>query len=314
MDIIGQIRDALEGWAPRGGNAVEGVIAVRENPYASRASSFVVDVATRDHQSHRLLVKRGRSGERTRTGHPWGVTYETGVYEGPLAGVTCYDSPFLGSLHRGASVWLVLRWLGDTHPVSRAPHPAGIRSAASWLGLFHRQASEVVAQTPPEGLNPYGGGVVLAWAEQAAAVLASSGDRAGSDHVKEVAELAQTALGTAVTLVHGDFYPPNVLVSGSAVIPVDWEWAGIGAGEIDLAALIEGWGATAGVCIDDYRRARWPEGDDGRFWQRFDAGRFYLAARWLGGNPDRLPSRRATVRLDALRATVRALESNTSEL
>ena len=45
------------------------------------------------------------------------------------------------------------------------------------------------------------------------------------------------------SLVHGEFYPLNIMVEGSEsdrICPVDWETAGIGPSMLDLAALIEG--------------------------------------------------------------------------
>jgi aminoglycoside phosphotransferase (APT) family kinase protein len=52
------------------------------------------------------------------------------------------------------------------------------------------------------------------------------------------------------TLIHGEFFPSNVLVDRSRtptrIAPVDWEMAGTGAGLLDLASLVAG---------------RWPEDD-----------------------------------------------------
>ena len=46
------------------------------------------------------------------------------------------------------------------------------------------------------------------------------------------------------TLIHGEFYPSNVLVSGCdrdfRICAIDWETAGIGTGLVDLAALVSG--------------------------------------------------------------------------
>src|SRR5439155_23698855 len=62
-------------------------------------------------------------------------------------------------------------------------------------------------------------------------------------------------------IVHGEFFPANVLSRDGVIYPVDWESAAVGAGEIDLAALIELWPEDiATACRDEYIRARWPEG------------------------------------------------------
>jgi thiamine kinase-like enzyme len=99
------------------------------------------------------------------------------------------------------------------------------------------------------------------------------------------APIIGTLLESEPTLVHGDFYPANVLLADGAVIPVDWEWAGVGAGELDLAALVDGWSAgTVDACLGDYRQARWSPGGDHGHHERLAAARLFLAARWLGGH------------------------------
>lgn len=316
MDVERRLQELLMSWTPSGMSPVESVNAVGFNPYSSRLRSFIVEVTTVDRKRHLILAKLGRKGELTRTGHDWGVRYEARAYARVLSVMPCYETPYLGSVDDGLEQWLFLRWLEDSTSVAKVPQPDGIRAAATWLGQFHRQGAQNIARRREAGLNRYSEGLVVAWGDRVRiAVLEAWGPAASerSARMMATAHKVQMLLGTAETVVHGDFYPPNVLVSGSAVTPVDWEWVGIGAGEIDLAALVEGWGATADVCIDDYRRARWPGGDDGRFWQRFEAARFYLAVRWLGGNPARLLSPQATMRFEVLSATARALESPTGE-
>ncbi len=96
------------------------------------------------------------------------------------------------------------------------------------------------------------------------------------------------------SLVHGEFYPSNVLVQQDGgnlrVRPVDWEMAGIGPGLLDLAAL------TAGGWTDDQRRRlvaayfdAWPERLPRPEWHDFadalDHCRLHLAVQWIGWSP-----------------------------
>ena len=90
-------------------------------------------------------------------------------------------------------------------------------------------------------------------------------------------------LGSPTTVIHGEFYPSNVLRVGDAIRPVDWESAAVGAGEIDLASLVEGWPEKlARECVENYRGIRWPQGAPASFERVLDAARVYLALRWLG--------------------------------
>ena len=38
---------------------------------------------------------------------------------------------------------------------------------------------------------------------------------------------------------HGEFTPHNVLWQGGRAVPIDWESAAFGAGEVDLAVLLD---------------------------------------------------------------------------
>ena len=42
-------------------------------------------------------------------------------------------------------------------------------------------------------------------------------------------------------MIHGEYYPHNILFQSGVVRPVDWETAALAPGEIDLATLCEGW-------------------------------------------------------------------------
>jgi hypothetical protein len=75
------------------------------------------------------------------------------------------------------------------------------------------------------------------------------------------------------------------------IYPVDWESAAVAVGEIDLAALTEGWPqAFVQQCELEYQRARWPDGPSTCFERRLAAARLYLQFRWLGSETDRDPS------------------------
>ena len=66
-------------------------------------------------------------------------------------------------------------------------------------------------------------------------------DRIARGYAPVVARLAAMPR----TVIHGEFYPCNILIRGTGprarVCPVDWELAAVGPGLIDLAALMTGW-------------------------------------------------------------------------
>jgi aminoglycoside phosphotransferase (APT) family kinase protein len=76
------------------------------------------------------------------------------------------------------------------------------------------------------------------------------------------------------TLIHGELYASNVLVSGDRIAAVDWEMAAIGPGVIDLAALVTGWDP------DSQRRIVAAFGEVAPADRA--AARLALALQWLG--------------------------------
>ena len=87
-----------------------------------------------------------------------------------------------------------------------------------------------------------------------------------------------------LTIIHGEYYPANVLWRGHAVHPIDWESAAIAAGEIDLASLTDEWPPdSVEECEAAYCRTRWPRGfDEAMFARRLSAARLYMILRWAG--------------------------------
>jgi thiamine kinase-like enzyme len=109
------------------------------------------------------------------------------------------------------------------------------------------------------------------------------------------------------TLIHGEFYPQNILASASGLQAIDWECAAFAPGEIDLAMLLDGWEPTDARRIEDaYAEARWPSGapDYGR---RLDAARLYVQMRWLGDRLEWTAHPDIRRRLARLRAAAESL-------
>ena len=108
--------------------------------------------------------------------------------------------------------------------------------------------------------------------------------------------------GAPATVVHGEFYPKNILLVDGVVVPVDWESAMIGAGEIDLAALVDKWAPdVVEACKAAYATARWPFGAPVSFIPAFEAACLYWQLRWLGDRRERTLHECLEPRFDELR-------------
>lgn len=118
--------------------------------------------------------------------------------------------------------------------------------------------------------------------------------RLAGRYERVVARLA----GLPKTLIHGEFFPSNILVQpgvgGPRVCPVDWETVARGPGLIDLAALVAGdWTAAErralALAYHDALSlgARWSDVE--AFMAALDWCRLHLAVQWLGWSTDWTP-------------------------
>jgi aminoglycoside phosphotransferase (APT) family kinase protein len=103
------------------------------------------------------------------------------------------------------------------------------------------------------------------------------------------------------TVIHGEYYPKNLVLHDGTAYPVNWESAAVGPGEIDLATLTDRCdGGVVRRCELVYRQARWQgEAGGGRV---LDLARLYVHFRWLGDGPGRKTGRKKFWRFEAIRA------------
>lgn len=176
-------------------------------------------------------------------------------------------------------------------------------AAAAWLGRFHARFSGL----PPRGslllrhgprLHRWWYRRALEFAERAArrGGTGSSRTRREADLLGELEPLHRVAVDRVSsmrsTLLHGEFCPANVLVTGGEagrrIVPVDWEMAGVGPPVLDLAALTSGgWqGRDRSAFATAYREARLEAGADcpplERLLELLDAALLLLAVQWMG--------------------------------
>jgi aminoglycoside phosphotransferase (APT) family kinase protein len=104
-------------------------------------------------------------------------------------------------------------------------------------------------------------------------VATSERVEAGWDRIEAV------CAGMPTTLVHGDFRPKNLYLlrgaEGLVLLPIDWEYSGLGVPAVDLGALLRDHGRPEELA--GYRAALAPELDEGRLWAWVCAGRVFRA-------------------------------------
>jgi aminoglycoside phosphotransferase (APT) family kinase protein len=181
--------------------------------------------------------------------------------------------------------WLFLEPVEGT-PLWQWGDPRAWFAAAEWLADLH--ASRPVPEGPP--WLHYDEGFFAVWMERA---LAFAPD-AGLGELAEIHASAAARLSAAPQVIlHGDYYPSNVLVCGAGVprvCPLDLELAGVGAAALDLAALSAGLPEPLSAGVLDAYEARLSDGS-GRdeLEELLLCARLHLAIRWLGWMPSRRP-------------------------
>ena len=134
--------------------------------------------------------------------------------------------------------------------------------AARWCGAFHAAAEELLAAEPELPLTRYDVDYYVGWARR---TLEFADELPGSSPwleqlCRRYPEAVERLLDSPATVIHGEFYPHNIVVTeDDQIYPVDWESAAIAPGVFDIATLAEGWpDEDAAACFDEYCAARWP--------------------------------------------------------
>jgi hypothetical protein len=276
-------------------NAPDGTSVVILDRHEYKGSTFPVEIVScqlPDGRQVRLFCKYESGRSHTGHGHRRGVSYEAAVYENVLSGLRSSAPAYFGR-HRDRSTgdtWLFIEAL-DGKSIANTHRPDSIlalRQAAGWIGRLHRECESRASEL--QSITRYEAGYYRGFVDRAMAFSRGRGvDDAALLAVYHRADEFIDHLVTAPpTLIHGEFYPGNVLCEKDRISPVDWESTAVAPGELDLASLTEGWPPDfVAECEGEYARARWPGGAPAPFQRTLCAARLYWAFRWLGDKPER---------------------------
>lgn len=297
--LFGTPREAIE------------ILEREPNDETSSFPSEIVTVRLAGAQPVRLFLKHDSARAYGHYGPREDIGYEVRVYRDLLQpiGVTvprCHgliEDPTSG--HR----CVVLEYVADAIPVSRDEPPAGIYAAAAWIGRFHRLTEDWLATRPLPFLQQTGLEDALAWAARVRDFARNVGFE--EPWLGSLCESYERLVGVLFAdrpvVVHGEYYPSNILARGARIDPIDWESACIGPGETDLAALTRFWPAdVANRSEQVYVASRWPRGAPRNLAQRLRAARLFEAMRQVGSHPAHM-RHKAQRFFNMLRATGRGL-------
>lgn len=253
--------------------------------------SEVVQCRTSDGRDLQVLCKCGDGAPDSHRGHGHrrGGPYEAMVYDRLLAPIGARVPHWYGTyLDDRGSTWLVLGYLDGGVPLGKVKPGlwlAAQAQGARWAAHFQNSADARLETGELSSLIKYDAEYYLGWMRRTLSYAEpiESVQPWLSDVAERYTETVVPMLLAHPTVIHGEFYSGNILLWRDEVYVLDWESAAIGAGEIDLACLLEGIKpAAAREAIEAYRRERVRPASAGEFTAALDAARLYLQFRWLG--------------------------------
>ena len=270
--------------------------------YVSTFFNEIVTCRLADGSVRRLIAKRGGVHTVPTYGHRGGVPYEAKVYRSVLEPLATSAPRFYGAESDAATgeTTLLIDYLENARRL-QSILPLRIAEAARWIGGFHRLNEPRVA-TLRSAITAYDTPYYLGWMRRTLELSPEPHRRWMQTISRHFEALAEEMTAAPVTIIHGEYYPHNILVHAGLIAPVDWESAAIAAGEIDLAGLTEGWSEDVKrACESEYRQARWPEGAPVEFERRLGVAGMYLLFRWLGDRAEWVTAERGEWRFASLR-------------
>jgi len=151
--------------------------------------------------------------------------------------------------------WLFLEKVSGLELYQIGEFSTWLEVARALARMHSRSAAPTALLQAAPSLLRYNRDFYLTWIQRLAIELGNTTKASPSPVRHSIEWLAERyrlviprLLALPLTLIHGEFYPPNVLVqkrdehaaASLRVCPVDWEMAAIGPGLMDMAALVAG--------------------------------------------------------------------------
>ncbi len=289
------LTDGLTSVVSRNATSAGRITVLRREPaiWASVFPSEIVTCVLNDGSELRLFCKYGADCIHAAHGHRGGVEYEAAVYRHVLQRSVVSAPRFYGTyLDRvTGQTCLILEYLDNCLRVFEAAEPSdSLALAARWIGHFHAANERRVLGATMPFLKSYGREYYVGWMHRTC--LFTRHLHASYPWLATLSsqfeEFVAPLLVAPQTVIHGEYYPKNILFRDGIIYPVDWESAAVAAGEIDLATLTDQWPQEiARRCEAEYHHTRWPDSRPVGFEAALTAARIYVCFRCLGERPER---------------------------
>lgn len=279
------------------------VLHRERSPYSTTFPCEIVTCRLEDGSELQLFCKYTGDIDYTGHGHRGRVKREIAVYRDVLQPLDLSQPRFYGGYtdSRTGQDWLVLEHLEGNLRVQKVE--GAVLMAARWIARFHVVSQAHLGNLPVTLLKTYDDEYYQGWVSRTCEFAGSLHQRFPwlATLCQRSSELLPALTASPSTVIHGEFYPKNILFHRGRVCPVDWESAAIAEGLIDLAFLTEGWGEDMSRKLElEYQQARWPNGPPANFARLIDIARLYVNFRWLGDVASATHSERMISRFELL--------------
>ena len=262
------------------------VLSRKRNMFESTFASEIITCRSLRNGTFRVFCKYGTNDFDKGYGHRGGVSYEASVYSEVLAPLRASTPTFYGVYNekRSGRTWLLLEYVeGASQDISKTND--AVIHAARWIGRFHASSENQLSRRRLSFLRRYDEPYYVGWARRTNRLF---GDRRSElpwlpRLCSMFEELVPDLLGARKTVIHGEYYPSNVVYRDRMSRPADWQSAAVAAGQIDLAALTQNWPRRmVNRMVREYKRTRWRGEEPDNFDRIFGIARVYMILRWLG--------------------------------
>lgn len=269
---------------------IRGELMIIQREPSAYATSFPCEIVTcrlGNGKELQLFCKYSAGEGSCSHGQRGGVGYEAGVYREVLAPSGFSVPTFHGAYSDPATgdTWLILEYLDGCLRAQKVPELQAVLSAARWIAQFHAANERRVSTGETSCLTVYDAEYYIGWPRRASRFADLRRHslpwlldlcRYFERDLVSLAELPQT-------VIHGEYYPHNIMFRYGKILPIDWETAAVGPGEIDLATLGDGWPPEVNRRFEaEYVQTRWPSGAPPDFRRNLDLAQAYVHLRWLG--------------------------------
>ena len=222
-------------------------------------------------------------------GHRGAVEYEAKIYREILSKINLPVAEYFGLIHlENNNLCLVIEFLENAELLFRSLEENQLEKSIKWIAEFHSAFQDNYPSDIPKYTSEY----YLIWPDKVEKIVSGLDGR--YPWIKNITGFFNRNINiltnAPLTLIHGEYYPNNILIHQGQIKPIDWESVAIAPGEIDLASSIDGHDEiTKNNAIETYIKTRKLNSQEiNQLNNVLLMAQLYFHFRWIGGKPNKV--------------------------